>query len=225
VKDKSPKGYVPALRFSWLTAIYDPVVRWTTREAVFKPLLVDNAGLLSDMRALDLACGTGTLALLIRKHFSDVDVTGLDGDANILKQAVWKTKKKKKTIQYDCALATQLPYADGSFDRVFSTLFFHHLNDKQKSQAFSEIFRVLKPGGELHVVDWGKPDHSLLRLSFLVVQLLDGFENTKANIEGRLPWFMCEAGLEDVQTAQNINTLLGTLTAYRAVRPLNLTKL
>ncbi len=61
------KNYIPALRYDWLTAVYDPVVRLTTREAAFKNALIEQAKIESYQHVLDLACGTGTLAILIKK--------------------------------------------------------------------------------------------------------------------------------------------------------------
>ena len=59
--------YIPALRFDWLTTIYDPIVRLTTRETAFKTALVTQIKVGPGDRVLDLACGTGTLAVIDRK--------------------------------------------------------------------------------------------------------------------------------------------------------------
>ena len=159
-KGDLPRDYVPALRFSWLTAIYDPVVRWTTRESAFKNTLVEQADLGADMNVLDLASGTGTLAILIKKKCPDVDVAGVDGDSKILQIAQAKSDDAGVYIKFDQGLATDLPYPDSSFDRVFSTLFFHHLDQHHKQLALVEVFRVLKIGGQVHIADWGKPTNA-----------------------------------------------------------------
>ena len=83
MKPDLPKNYVPALRFSWLTKIYDPIVRWTTRESLFKKRLVVKSELQSGARVLDLACGTGTLVLLIKQQYPDVEIIGIDGDEKV----------------------------------------------------------------------------------------------------------------------------------------------
>ncbi len=214
-KDDLPEGYVPALRFSWLTAIYDPIVRWTTRESVVKNTLVEQAGLEPGMSVLDLASGTGTLAVIIKRKFPDVDVVGVDGDAKILQIAQAKADRANVKIEFDQGLATHLPYADSSYDRVFPTLFFHHLGNSDKTRAFAEIFRVLKPGGQLHVADWGKPTNVLMRLLFYSIRWLDGFANTKDNVEDQLPNLIQRAGFDGVRIDDQFSTVFGTLTIYR----------
>ncbi|MCR8923404.1 class I SAM-dependent methyltransferase [Dasania sp. GY-MA-18] len=213
-----PDNYVTALRIPWLTSIYDPIVRWTTRESRVKGELIDKAKLGADMTVLDLASGTGTLAIIIKRKFPDVDVVGVDGDPRILQIAKAKSESANVKIEFDQGLATQLPYADSSYDRVFSTLFFHHLGHSDKARAFAEIFRVLKPGGQLHVADWGKPTNFLMRLLFYPIQWLDGFANTKDNVEGQLPNIIQHSGFNDVQIDKQFSTVFGTLTLYRALK-------
>ena len=72
--------YVTALRFRWLTRIYDPVVALTTREKTFKRRLLDQAPIEAGSRVLDVGCGTGTLTTLIKHRQPEAIVSGLDGD-------------------------------------------------------------------------------------------------------------------------------------------------
>ena len=82
-----PRGYLPALRFSALTRIYDPVVGLTTRERRFKELLVEQAAPAAGQRILDLGCGTGTLAIQVKRREPGAEVVGLDADPEMLGQA------------------------------------------------------------------------------------------------------------------------------------------
>ena len=100
----------------------------------------------------------------------------------------------------------------------FPPCFFHHLGNSDKARAFAEIFRVLKPGGQLHVADWGKPTNFLMRLLFYPIQWLDGFANTKDNVEGQLPNIIQHSGFNDVQIDKQFSTVFGTLTLYRALK-------
>lgn len=214
-----PEGYVPALGYRWLTWAYDPVVRWTTRERRFKTALLQQAGLASGMHVLDLACGTGTLAVMAAAATPGVTLEGVDGDAAILAQARRKAARAGANITFSSGLSTTLPYPEQTFDRVLSTLFFHHLSHADKVRTLQEIWRVLKPGGELHVADWGAPTSHGMRLLFYSIQFLDGFANTADNIAGRLPQLFREAGFEDVTITATMPTVYGTLALYRARKP------
>lgn len=199
-------AYIPALRFNWPTAFYDPIVRATTRERTFKPRPIDEAEIAAGHRVLDLGCGTGTLAIEIKRLFPDATVSGLDGDPKILNIARKKTDEARVEITLETGMSFALPYPDGSFDRVFATLFFRHLSREDKTRTLREVYRVLEPGGELYVADWGKAQNGLMRALFLVVQLLDGFETTADNVNGVLPQLIREAGFDPVRQIANYAT-------------------
>jgi ubiquinone/menaquinone biosynthesis C-methylase UbiE len=203
--------YVSALRFRWLTRFYDPVVAVTTREAIFRRRLLDQANLQAGQRVLDLACGSGTMAALIKRRYPHVSVAGLDGDPEILAIARAKTQGAGLDVSFDEGLSNALPYGGAEFDVVFSSLFFHHLDSDSKARTLQEVIRVLRPGGTLHVCDWGRSSNFALRLSFSFVRILDGFEVTQDNAQGRLPQMMKEAGFTDVAVTSTLNTALGTL--------------
>ena len=78
----SETEYVPALRFKWLTRYYDVVIAYSTREKTFKRALINQAGIESGMQVLDLASGTGTLAIWIKQQYPSAIVTGVDGDSD-----------------------------------------------------------------------------------------------------------------------------------------------
>ncbi len=77
---KNRDEYIPALKYRLLTSLYDPLLYWVLRESKFKRCLVEQAGIESGHRVLDLGCGTGTLALLIKQTQQQAEVVGLDGD-------------------------------------------------------------------------------------------------------------------------------------------------
>ena len=211
--------YVPALAYRWLTPFYDGVVRYTTRERRFKSALLRQARISGQQRVLDLGCGTGTLAIEAKRGAPGSEVVGLDGDGEILARARAKAARAGVAVRFDEALADALPYAAASFDRVLSSLFFHHLSPAARQRAFAGIVRVLKPGGELHVADWGAAANPLMRAAFYGIQLLDGFANTADNVQGRLPEYMRAAGLIEVRETRRFATVWGTLSLYRAGRP------
>ena len=211
--------YVPALRHDWLTPFYDVIVKFTTRERRFKRALIGQARLEPGLRVLDLATGSGTLALWMKQCQPKLDLSAVDGDATIRAIARRKAAKANAEIQWLQALSTELPFPALHFDRVVSSLFFHHLTWDAKLRTAREVFRVTKAGGELHVADWGRPQGRLMRGLFVGIQLFDGFENTRDNVAGRLVPLFEQAGFVDVTTTQAFNTMFGTLALYRATKP------
>ena len=211
--------FIPALKYRWLTRYYDLVMRLTTRERTFKIALIDQAGITAGQRILDLACGTGTLAVWLKLRGADTEVHGIDGDAEILRLAAAKAQRTGADVTFSSALSNALPYADAHFDRVLSSLFFHHLLARDKDSTAKEVFRVLKPGGEFHVADWGKAANLGMRMLFVPVQLLDGIRNTRDNVRGRLPAVFAQAGFENIVQTKAFSTVFGTLALYRATKP------
>jgi ubiquinone/menaquinone biosynthesis C-methylase UbiE len=212
-------NYIPALAYRWLTPLYDPVVRWTTRESTFKPALIEQSRLASSDRVLDLACGTATLTLAAKRACPQADITGLDGDPQILERARSKAARAGLDVRFTQALSHEIPEKDGSFDVVMSSLFFHHLGRDAKLATFREIRRILHPGGWLHVADWGKASNPLMRVLFFGVQLLDGFKTTNDNVAGLLPDFMRQSGFAEVAQTRSFATPLGTIALYAARKP------
>ena len=210
--------FVPALGFHWLTPYYDFVVGTVTQAGAIRERLIQQAQFDAGQQMLDLACGTGTLAVQIKRRFSAVNVFAVDCDRTILSLAERKANRVEVTIQFDHAFAECLPYPDGSFDRVVSSLFFHHLTWDKKKQAASEIYRILKPHGELHVADWGRASNLLMRGLFFPVQLIDGFKNTQDNVSGKLVELFEQAGFANVAEQQSFNTIFGTMVLYSAVK-------
>lgn len=211
--------YIPALRYAWLTPLYDPLVRWTVRESTFKRHMIEQARIKPGHRVLDLGCGTGTLTLLIKGLHPEAEVVGLDADPRILRIARAKVARTGLDVTLDQGYSFELPYTDSSFDRVLSSLLLHHLTRENKERTLREVFRILRPGGELYLADWGKPQNRLMRGAFLLVQMLDGFQTTADNVKGLLPEIFSKAGFQEVQQAARYMTLFGSLSLYKAGKP------
>lgn len=207
--------YIPALRFQRLTPLYDPVLRWGMRETGFKRYLVEQMALRPGMRVLDLGCGTGTLTIMIKASHPDVEVIGIDGDPAVLTIAAGKATRAGVSIQWDSGLAYDLPYSEGSFDRVVSSLVIHHLAAPDKQRAFLEVLRVLRPGGELHILDFGKPHNLYTRLAAAVMR---HFEETAEQLDGRLREMLIRSGFTDLNEVRHFTTIVGPLVSLKAVK-------
>ena len=215
---KAQAPYIAPLKYNWLTSFYDPLLRWTLREETFKRQLVKQANIAPGHRVLDLGCGTATLTLLIKQLHPQAMVFGLDGDAKALAIAQSKIAKAGVEITLVQGLSYAVDFPNASLDCVLSSLVFHHLTAENKRRTLAEIFRVLKPGGALHVADWGKAQNLVMRGAFFLVQMLDGFATTTENVQGKLPKYFREAGFANVRETQRYMTVFGTLSLYAATR-------
>lgn len=209
-------GYIHALRFQRLNQVYDPLIQYFLRENTFKRRLIEQAQVQPGQRVLDVGSGTGTLTLLVKQYHPDSDVVGIDGDPAILAQACAKALAAQKDVTFTQGMAFALPYPDASFDRVLSSLVFHHLTREHKRRAITEIYRVLRPGGEVHIADWGKPQNAVMRAAFLTVQLLDGFATTQDSVTGLLVGLLAEAGFQAARETEALMTVMGNLCLYSA---------
>lgn len=210
------ENYIPALSYDWLTPFYDPVMRLTTRENAFKKALIKQSRVEDALRVLDLACGMGTLTVWIKNAAPQAEVVGIDGDPKILKIAREKARAGNFEVRFDEGMSFDLPYADETFDRVVSSLFFHHLTRENKLKTLIEVKRVLKPKGEFHVADWGLPANLLMKFSSSLIGLLDGLDTTADNFNGLLPALMREAGFEKIEETNRYNTFFGTIRLHKA---------
>ena len=112
--------------------------------------------------------------------------------------------------------ACRLTYPNHCIDRLLSSFLFHHLAAENKRRAVAEAFRVLRPGGELHVLDFGKP-HNIY--SLLVSYALRWTEEMADNVQGRLPEMFRDAGFVEVDEPTRFTTLFGTVSLYKARKP------
>lgn len=218
------KDYIPALRYDFLTKLYDKVIFWTIRESTFKSALLIQVNPKKNFKILDLGCGTATLTIQLKEVYSDVEIIGIDGDPNILAMAAKKVKSSGVDIQLDRGMSFNLPYPDSSFDQVISSLMFHHLSRERKLETLREILRILKPEGELHIADWGKAQNVVMRIAFLAIQFLDGFNTTMDNIKGMLPMLCKQSGFTEIKETSQYITIFGPLSLYKAKKSKNSSK-
>lgn len=215
---RKSKDFIPALRFDFFTKFYDPLVRAMTREYAFKRALIAQANLHNNQTILDIACGTATLAIGIKKRFPGVKISAIDADAEILRMAHEKAALNDVEIDFKQTFSDNLSFPDNSFDHIFSTLFFHHLTLESKITTLQEILRVLKPNGEFHLADYALPRDKAQFVLSKSVRLIDGFASTHDNLRGRLKLLMEETGFSRVERTGYFRTILGTIRLFKATK-------
>jgi len=129
---------------------YDSV--WSTSTRQFIPPLLDGAEVSPAMSVLDIGCGPGYVSAAAAQHAAIP--TGLDFSSEMIAIA----KKMFPQIDFRQGDAQNLPFVDGSFDRVLANFALLHLSDPER--ACAEAFRVLKPGGKFGFTIWAPPTES-----------------------------------------------------------------
>ena len=155
-QDRGGLGYsfLPAAGHHFLTPWFDSVSALLGLGRRFKTRVVEAAGIVDGASVLDLACGTGLTALLVKQRYPRCAVTGLDIDPRILKVAGRHIAKAGVSgIDLVCAPAEKTGLEGASFDVVISTLAFHHLPPQSKEDAAGEVARLLRVGGTFLLVD------------------------------------------------------------------------
>jgi ubiquinone/menaquinone biosynthesis C-methylase UbiE len=180
----------------------------------FRQRTVELAGIKPGDKVLDVGCGTGTLALIAKEAAGpDGDVHGIDAAPEMIEVANRNAQKAGLAVNFQPALIEDLPFAGDEFDVVLSSFMIHHLPDDLKQQGFAELYRVLKPGGKLLVVDFGKPTNLIARMVAAVFNASG--EYIASNIKGMLPVMIQEASFQQVEL---VGKMLGLISFVQGVK-------
>jgi ubiquinone/menaquinone biosynthesis C-methylase UbiE len=164
---------------------------------------------------LEIGCGTGNLSIRVKRAQPGVELVGSDPDPLALGRA--RRKAHGLTgVRFEQGYAQQLPHPDASFDRVLSSLMLHHLDRDSKTAAAAEVARVLRPGGSLHLADFGEEGHGVHGL--LARRMLKS-GHVADNQDDGIPRLLSAAGLECAEIATLRHPVMGRTVYYRAVRP------
>lgn len=205
------RSYIPAAGHDWLLPFYDPLLRLLGAHAI-REAMVEDADPKPGMCVLDVGCGTGSLVAELVQHRPGVEVTGLDPDPLALARARRKLDVAGLEARFDEGFADDLPYADASFDQVFSSFMFHHLERNVKEGMLREVRRVLAAEGQLHLVDFGgeKQDDGFFTRFF------HSHDELADNFSGTIPELMKAAGFRTVRPVSTRRSLIGRVTHYEA---------
>jgi ubiquinone/menaquinone biosynthesis C-methylase UbiE len=184
------RDYIPAFGKDALLPFYDLLTRVLRMGGAYDEL-VAQAELADGLRVLEIGCGTGNVTVRAKRAAPGTDMIGLDPDPLALPRAQRKVRGMPG-IRFERGYAQELPFADGEFDRVLSSMMLHHLNEDVKDAAAAEIYRVLRPGGRLHIVDI---------------------------LGDAIPGILRSVGFECTEVGTRRHRLIGQLTFYRATRP------
>lgn len=164
-------------------------------------------------KILDVGCGTGLLTAEIAATYPETEVTGIDASPEMVLAA--RKKRGRANCSFRTGLGEQLPFDDGSFDHVVSSLFFHHVNESLKLKCLEEIYRVLKTGGLVLIGDMGPPYTIGGKIIAYSAWILLRQPEIKENIDGLVPICMRKRGFSDVE---EIGKFIGYTNLLRGVK-------
>lgn len=136
----------------------------------FRQQIIQQAAIPAGAAVLDVGCGTGSLAILAKAQAGEAGkVYGIDASPQMIAVAQEKAVQEKSAVDFQVGVIEALAFPDGTFDVVLSSLMFHHLPSDLKQSGLTEIYRVLKPGGRLLVVDLAQPTTLAQRMSLMML--------------------------------------------------------
>lgn len=179
-----------------LFALANPLKPRAARE------ILDSLGWRGDETVLDVGCGRGLWLINAAKHLTSGKAVGVDVWSKRLQSGNSPEKTLENAriegvadrVEVREALAQKLPFGDGTFDVVLSSLVVHHVPKNEQKTALGEMVRVLKPGGQL-----------------AMLELLGQAEAYRKVFK--------EAGMTDIQTAWSRPLIFVGFRSLRARKP------
>lgn len=179
----------------------------------------------SGMQLLDCGCGPGSITLGLASLVAPAIATGLDQEASQVQLAQENAMQQGITnVKFRVGSVYQLPFADQTFDAIFSHAVIEHLQSPE--QALREWWRVLKPGGivGVRVPDWGGfltyPGDPDLAAAIAYYKQLQEFNGGNPYVGRQLKALLRAAGFTDIRTSASYEHYipLSTFTDYLAFR-------
>ena len=199
------------------TADYDRAIRRWTREMRWRDAMIELLAARPGETVIDVGCGTGSFAVMLKAAAPGVRVIGIDPDEEALAIARAKGRAAGADIQWERGFARDI--GSRSADAVTSSLMFHQVPMAEKRAGLAAMHAALRPGGRLVIADYGR-QQGLMRLLFrLTIQRLDGVTDTQHNADGMLPQLVRAAGFDNVRESARIHTITGTIALIIADRP------
>lgn len=212
-KIKRDETYYIAKTFDYMAKRYDRSVK-KKFGLEFYSLAAKISGLKEGDKVLDAGCGTGTLALMLKKQVGNNGfVAGIDMSSGMLEQAKIKSDKENLHIDFRVASIEKIPFSDNFFNVVTSTWVIHQLSLSLKKKGFKEIFRVLRPGGCFLLVDLHRITNPLR--AFFNLPFYWWSEGYKIHVWGKLPDLLSETGFVEVKIINRIRDKIDYISSSK----------
>jgi demethylmenaquinone methyltransferase/2-methoxy-6-polyprenyl-1,4-benzoquinol methylase len=198
-------------RYQWL---YDAVSRVAALsvggETRFRQLALKGLSIQPDMRVLDLCCGSGQVTQVLAQYSQAV--IGLDASPLSLQRA----RRNAPQADYVEAFAEDMPFPDNHFNLVHTSMALHEMQPDQRQQIIQEVYRVLKPEGQLALVDFHSPTNPLFWPGLSLFYVLFETETAWQLLQEDLVALLTQVGFQVTQTALYAG---GSLQVIQAQKP------
>jgi ubiquinone/menaquinone biosynthesis C-methylase UbiE len=164
---------------------YDSYMQKITlgRDQLLRERTIQKSGIKEGDTVLEVGSGTGTLSLAAKRKAGKLgNVYGIDIIPGMIELSKQKAKNVDEDITFTLGSIVEIPHEDNKFDVVLCSFMIFHVSEQTRQKGISEIYRVLKPGGQLFIVDLGLPKGSFQRtlaklmLGFMINHELDELE-------------------------------------------------
>ncbi|WP_155645006.1 class I SAM-dependent methyltransferase [Erythrobacter donghaensis] len=190
------------------TALYDSGVALLTREEVWRNELLRMLSPLPGETILDVGCGTGSLAILLKEAQPEAHITGLDPDSEALIIAERKADAAGVSISWRQGFAHDAANL-GVFDKVVSSLVFHQVSLDGKQSGIAAMFAATRPEAWFASPIMPSKAHGICGK-----HLIDGRTNTQLNADGFIENELGAITGSSILPAYAINTPTGTISIF-----------
>lgn len=175
-------------------------------------MVIELANIQPGDTVLDVGCGTGNLTLTAQPYAGPGGkVYGIDASPEMIEVAKKKAARSGQEVVFEVGLIEKLAFPEATFDVVINRLVIHHLPDDLKRRGFTEILRVLKPGGHLLIADFKPPTNPVLKH---IASALVGPYMMQTNVSS-LPPMLASAGFVEVTSGPTRSTLLAFVSGKK----------
>lgn len=208
--------FTPALGRAGLTRGYDHAIRLLTREQTWRQAMLRQVGPKAGETILDVGCGTGTFAIMLKRAAPDARIVGLDPDRQVLAMAAEKAERAGVAIEWRQGFAHDAATVVGRVDKAVSSLVFHQVPLDGKREGVAAMFAAARPGGEVHIADYARQRSRLMRSLFRsTVQMIDGVADTQPNADGALEAILASHDASAAVPIVVIPTFTGAISLFR----------
>lgn len=231
--EERDRPFLPGMGKTWLLPIYDVFSRVAGVRGLHRRT-VELAGIAPGQTVVDVGCGTGNLSFAVLAAQPRARVTGLDPDADALRRAARKARRRGLSVTLVQGYADRLPAEDATLDHVVSSLALHHVDDEGRVGFARDVLRALRPGGTVTIVDFGGPAaegedghgahghgpaHAVLHLPRVLRSRVAQNRTVARNLGDGIVALLSEAGFRDAREVDHVEHRFGRMTFVQATRP------